>query len=495
MTRRQLVAAPVVWAVVWAGFAAFAAWRAPAPGVNEPHYLCKARHFSEPSWCARDLFLASADVPWMFYATFGPITRVLSFDQTAWIGRVLVWGLIACGWVRLAGRIIPGNFSPVWSMFLFLAIQATGNLSGEWLIGGLESKGFAYAALLFAIAAAGHESWVEAGVAAGITISFNPIIGLWGLAALVAASFVGWASQPVRDPTHPPDTATTRSPLWRRSLLPAALCIVFSLPGLVPAAKVLTNRPTADEARVADEIQVFHRLKHHLDPLQFSKTAYWSYAGLLVGWLILRRLARLKDTERFFARFVMATLVIVGGGLVVGIWLRNPGLMKFYPFRLFDLFLPIAVALTGAGLLERLGRMRSTGRPAFGMAAAPFVACAALTWSFVAPGRSANASRWPSEKWTAFVDACDWIEHHTPADAVFLTPRDNVGFKWYAQRAEYVTWKDCPQDAAGLLEWGTRINRTNRVRRWKSILAKDAHFSASALAEFRTRDWRKLLSG
>jgi len=475
VTRRQLV----VVAVVWAGFAVSATWRTPSPGVNEPHYLCKAKHFSEPAWCARDLFLASADVHWVFYATFGPLTRVLSFDQTAWIGRIVVWGLLACGWVRLASRIVPGRYSPVWSAFIFLALQATGNLSGEWLIGGLESKGFAYAALLFALAAACQESWLEAGVASGVAVSFNPIIGVWGLVALVAASSVGWASQPVR---IFPDPQFQKWHAWRRRLLPAALCILCSLPGLIPAAKVLARRPTADEARVADEIQVFHRLKHHLDPLQFRKVGYWSYAAMLVVWPALRRLAESNAAERLFARFVLATLVIAGAGLAVGVWLRSPGLMKFYPFRLFDLFLPIALSMTGAGLLERLASARREGRPAYGRAAAHMLACAAFAWTFLAPGRAANASRWPPEKWSAFVEACHWIEEHAPDEAVVLTPRDNVGFKWYAQRAEYVTWKDCPQDAAGLLEWGKRINRVNKIKRRMSKSPQE-QFSVSGLAE------------
>ena len=29
----------------------------PPPGVNEPHYLCRLKHFWNPGWCAGDLFL------------------------------------------------------------------------------------------------------------------------------------------------------------------------------------------------------------------------------------------------------------------------------------------------------------------------------------------------------------------------------------------------------------------------------------------------------
>jgi hypothetical protein len=53
---------------------------------------------------------------------------------------------------------------------------------------------------------------------------------------------------------------------------------------------------------------------------------------------------------------------------------------------------------------------------------------------------------------------CTWVTAETPADALFLTPREQQTFKWYAGRAEVVTWKDVPQDARGLIEWKTRLD-------------------------------------
>jgi len=462
VTRRQLV----LTAAVFAGFAAFAAWRSPVPGLNEPHYLSKAKHFSDPAWCAKDFFVASADAHWVFYALFGPATRFLSLDQTAWAGRVLVWGGLALGWVRLVGRILPGSFSPIWAASLFLALQATGNLSGEWLVGGVEAKGFAYAALLWALAAACNRSSIEAGIAAGVAISFHPVVGVWGVIALVLARFT-------QDESPSPES-------WRSRLLAVALCAACSLPGLVPALALLADRPAVELARAADEVQVFERLKHHLDPARFSTAGYVSYAAMLAVWLVSRRLTEPSAAERFFARFVLGTLLIALGGLVCGLGLRSAGLMKFYPFRLFDVFLPIAVSIAAAGLLAHLAALWSApsaiGTPITAKAAGHAVAGAALMWAFAAPGRDQNAGRWPAEYWTEFVTACEWIERNTPSDALFLTPRYNVGFKWYAQRAEYFTWKDCPQDAAGILEWKSRLGR---MTRWQN---REDRFSESALA-------------
>ncbi|HTN75654.1 MAG TPA: DUF6798 domain-containing protein, partial [Pirellulaceae bacterium] len=54
-------------------------------------------------------------------------------------------------------------------------------------------------------------------------------------------------------------------------------------------------------------------------------------------------------------------------------------------------------------------------------------------------------------------NACQWIEQNTPTAAIFLTPRGQQTFKWYANRAEVVAVKDVPQDARGIVQWRDRL--------------------------------------
>ncbi|HEY2895107.1 MAG TPA: DUF6798 domain-containing protein, partial [Pirellulales bacterium] len=56
----------------------------------------------------------------------------------------------------------------------------------------------------------------------------------------------------------------------------------------------------------------------------------------------------------------------------------------------------------------------------------------------------------------AWRELCEWIAENTPSDAVFLTPRLDQTFHWYAGRAEVVSRKDIPQDARGIVEWWRR---------------------------------------
>ena len=65
----------LVIAAVFLSFTLDSFARYPIPGPNESHYLCKAKHYWNPEWCARDLFLSSSNAHLVFYQTFGLLTR------------------------------------------------------------------------------------------------------------------------------------------------------------------------------------------------------------------------------------------------------------------------------------------------------------------------------------------------------------------------------------------------------------------------------------
>ena len=122
------------------------------PDVNESHYLTKAKHFWNPAWCPNDLFLSSSFSHWLFYAAFGWISKFLSLSAFAWVGRVLTWAVLAYGWQRLSRSIIQLKMFSVLSAMFFLLLNERFHLAGEWIVGGFEAKGFAYAFVMLALA-------------------------------------------------------------------------------------------------------------------------------------------------------------------------------------------------------------------------------------------------------------------------------------------------------------------------------------------------------
>lgn len=432
-----------------------------------------ARHSWDPAWCAGDLFLSSFPSHQVFYWTFGWLTLWFDFTTVALIGRAISLAMIAASWTSLAARRqredsehSSPHASALLSAWLFLGLQAIGNLSGEWLIGGFESKVVAYSLVFWSISAMLDRRLLTAAACGGAAISFHPIVGLWHLAAMGIAELVRFEVEPSR---------------WRRWLVAIALLMLVALPGLWPAIEML-RAANARTSVIANYIQVYYRLKHHLDPMDFGVANYVRYGMLGLVWLSLwwwrrRRTDSLDD--RWWMGYVVAAALFVGLGFAAGLGPRPQPVnlltephwrmvvLKFYPFRLFDLLLPVAVAI----LLPSVFRQRWLW----------LLGSVGLAWAVIATRVLPPSNQLPSPMRADWRDACRWVAANTPANTVFHTPFEAEAFKWFGQRAEYVNLKDCPQDAAGVVEWNRRMRL---ITKWsEKSFNDDDEYSADELRE------------
>ena len=466
-------------------FLAVSLLSSPIPGVNEPHYLCKARSFSDPAWCDRDFFLASANAHYCFFWLLGPLTQVFSFSTVALIGRSISALILAAGWTVLGRAIGLSSASRLLAAGVFAFLCQLGSFSGEWLLGGFESKVAAWGLGLGAIG-----FWIRgmvkvcpgwmtvAGICCGTGAMLHPVVACWIAVCICMAWLIDMVT-------------TRRSEGSRHSMksltgIAAFSCvtIVIALPGLVPALRMVLDRSLDKKDReLASFIQVFWRLKHHLDPTELV-TAQWFYAGgllllLIFVFLILRCPRQLisqtpvpaggRVTSPALAvetalllRFFLASVAIAIAGVVIGWhfveakdmtgWEWRAALLKFYPFRTFDALLPIVSGFLVALLFQRLlvNRRKESVAVVLGVFCGLPLIPATLQRETIPAGYTASQFA----DWQAM---CAWIHNETPHDALFLTPRESFAFKWLAERAEYVCYKDCPQDAAGILEWNRRL--------------------------------------
>ena len=481
-----------LWSTLFiaAVFSAVSLLSSPVPGVNEPHYLTKARAFVEPTWCSRDFFLTSANAHYCFFWLVGQVTRWLSFDQIAIGGRILSAVLLAIGWSMLSRAVHLRPTYSILSAALFALLSLLGSFSGEWLLGGFESKVPAWGLSLIAVSLwiqdpASVRRMLLAGVICGLGCSLHPVVGGWVAACvcLASASFLiaDWLGKRPRVQTD--DRRSSVSSIAAFS----TMTILFALPGLIPALTLVLDKSLPQQQReLASFYQVFWRLKHHLDPTEIPRSQ-WHYlllvgSCLLIGLWGLRRatsgVVRHDGLRSMLVFFGMSALIALAGVMIgwhtvraqeMAGWEWRASLLKFYPFRCFDALLPITTALVLGRLVQawamplEIRNLSSRRWFGHGILKSPAVRSSAFCLVILLPlwqswrSRESAPAGYTVEQFHEWREACDWLRKNTPSDALVLTPRESSAFKWFAERAEFVCYKDCPQDAAGILRWNQRL--------------------------------------
>lgn len=448
--------------LLFATFMAYSAWQAPVPGVNEPHYLTKARHYWQPEWCAGDLFLESSNAHLLFYQTVGWLTAVCTLEQAAWCGRILGCLLLAVGWEHFIGGLVATRFGSLWTAWLFLLLQTIGNFSGEWLVGGVEAKVFSYAFLFWGCGRLLRGHALGAAAAFGLAVSMHPVVGGWSvLSAVVATALTA------RTRSNPELHSLLKSLRLPQGLVPAGVFGLLCLPGLIPAAQLLLDS-NPELVRRANFIQFTYRLSHHLDPQAFSDFAYGYYAVMIVTWLALVVVRTRRPTWlvwpwslNWFQWLVATSLVVAVAGCLLGLGPRPlpPGdlrltLLKFYPFRLADILVPLLLSVLVVRLAERFVRP-PTGHPQRSAAVFAGFGIAGVA-ALLIPGQDRNPSGMNRHRRAQWIEVCRWVRDETAADSVIYAVHEDWALRWYCQRPVYVSFKDCPQDAAGIVEWYDR---------------------------------------
>ncbi len=502
------------------------------PNVNEAHYLAKAKNFWNPAWCSRDLLVASGKAHTLFYWFFGWPTKWWSLSTTAWIGRIVGWGMIAAGLIRLCSSLrLPSSLAVVVAIIWLAGIEH-GNLAGEWVVGGIEAKVPAYGFVLFGIAEMLQRNWNRVWLLFGTAAAFHVLTGGWAVVAGAVAFY--WLERIRRDP------AAVKVRFFTPALFAGG---AISMAGLLPAM-AMSSGASAAESTSAARIYTYFRLSHHLLPSAFHRDWYVRHFVLSLVTLIClagqRRLSMAQRASSAFQRdavrnagtniddvltwrklpacvsriaswkltplsvpafldaltvFTIAAMGISICGLFIGMLPAvapdlASKLLRFYWFRLADVITPLALGCSVAGILHATyGRYAAARIPfwvrpweslridasgaAFLVSLGIFLSACGFagwsTWHWMSGGvpishsndllglhRNADYAeqRRTMQDW---IKVCRFVRANTTEDAVLLTPRHQQSFKWYAERAEVVNWKDIPQDVVTLREWARRF--------------------------------------
>lgn len=470
----------IATASVFAMFMLYSPIQSNIPGVNEPHYLTKGRHVWNPDWCAGDLFLESSNPHLVFYRTFGLLAYLFHFPVAALLGRIVAYGMLAFAWTRLATVLTGKAATAVVSASLFLLLASIDNWSGEWLVGGVESKVVAYAFAFQGLASLLERRLPAAAVWMGLSVSFHPVVGAWFVLAVGTAVLAGLAFDA---------DGSWKSVLGAKRILLAIVGFaIAAAPGLIPAVQLL-GTGTPEQSLEAARYQVNTRLAHHLNPLTFGRAAHvWilCLTAITVGCLLTLRSNRQRHDVRavtgfgFVAIACAASLLFAAAGVAIAVAGRGEGpavgaiwaiqLLKFYPFRLADVLVPVLLSLLVAFFVVTRTENRVSS----------IVALGCLAGAILIPLPTRDSSRMSAANKDSWGGICWWLRTETPVDSVVFGADTQWALKWFAQRPEYVNYKDCPQDGPAIEEF----RRRRRVLYdWSVAARQDQVYSAGELRE------------
>jgi hypothetical protein len=478
------------------------------PGVNESHYLPKAKATWDPGYApGPDLFLDSGNSHWVATFFAGHLARTFSLSATAWIGRLAAWTLLSVAWIHLCRSLaIPSLMRPITLLAWFL-INHYGNWAGEWFAGGFEAKSIAYPLVFFGLSDVFRGRWSRAWIWVGAAVAWHPVVGGW--AGITLAML--WLLE------------SDRLLRLRHEWAGMASGLAVSLVGILPALLGLGGSDVEDGIS-ASQVHVFYRLAHHLSPQNFSDSHHLAALIVLAAFtplsIVVWRSSGRFQNSRSYRQLVVVAWMAVGISILGWMIDRSTSfglrldmaakLLRIYWFRWSDVVVPLAMALTlagfsrqlpteeadrpeasnlswrgvwifafhcivgGAGIWHWVGMMQQSVPPADRWqlkSIGPFSIPSLAEYTTVKdleegdqlskPNRAANRFPKRYEDWLA---VCEWVKTNSPEDSLWLTPRYQQTFKWYAGRAEVVNWKDVPQDNASIIEWYRRIQHCKPPR-------------------------------
>ena len=441
---------------------------------NEAAYLLPSRGLVDPSFLNGK---TSAGAAILFHSLVAPLW--LLFEDSlavALAGRLLVWILLLFSLAQLAKELGIKWYAFTIGLVIWL-YSGTLNYSGgqslvahEWIFGGVEQKCFAYAFVFLSLTSLLRHQVLRAGIFCGISVSSHVLVGGWAAIAMAGALLIGLREY------------------GRKGLITFPLsAAAIALPSILLATRYVSSGsievPPVGQGLDVNALYALFANPFHLDPAHFFGTrnaVKFTVFSVCMCYAVIEIVPMVK--AKLLLSFLGILLVIFVGGIVARqfemLWF-----LKYYPFRVGDLLVPLFFWLLVPGLLiqriplvfkQRCFSSRLTTLHTL----FTLLISAVVLWSvLLAVSHFRSTVVIFSGSWlqywaraeSPFEEMAHWIRDHTEKSAVVITHpcgpsmRARATFRITAERASVVSFKSIPVNK-WIFEWYRRMKLLNGNR-------------------------------
>lgn len=407
------------------------------PFGDELQQFPRALHTLDPSWLRHDLFVGAPQGDhWLFFRFLAAVMWIAGPIGGAIAARLLIWSLGAVSLVVLARSLGLRPLATILGVLLFVAIQGF-VLAGESLVGEAIARHIAYPIVFLSIAFWIQGRFGRVAMMLGVATSFHFLVGAW-------ATLVMLAVLPIELRVK-----------GRRLGVVASCGVLFllcSAPGWIPILPLILEARGTDSA-LADQIFVYFRHPHHLDPASWPIGDYVLLAGNCVLVACLCVVKSLREYTWMIRKYVFAAIAITVAALIMGLTIPSTSFLKLHPFRFGPPMLALLTSLLTAQWIVLHSRSMVRAAGAAGILAAV---------AFFAPRGSfhvwQDARRLANNEKSSRIDVLRWIRTRSPGDATVLANPAWSDVAWMARRAATSSFKLVPFEASRILEWKRRLD-------------------------------------
>ena len=368
----------------------------------------------------------------------GNLIRLFNYDRAHSIARVTMALLYAASFSVLFAAL---NLSVLRSVIVIVLFRITGEqlFGGEWLFKGVESKTFAYAAVVSAFGMALGGRWLVATILIGIASYFHFLVGGFWAIGLAVLAFM-------------------RETSFQKGLPIFLIYTLIVSPLLVLIAFEQLGWQLEVSGLSPDSIYAM-RVPHHVAPF-YGESQFWEWTTGVVT-VITMTLAFLVLANRARApippSFILILLLYLVLALVISFIDKHTFLLsKFYLFRPSSLILLLAIATVLS--VDSASQEMTPETTTLVLRLSAFVVASVFLWAQIKSKLDTTPQTFPD-----LPSLISTIEAESkPTEIVLLEPTGEMGFPHVGlhrriPRPTLVSWKFVPTMPADLLRWHNLI--------------------------------------